>query len=142
MRRTRERKLAVLVFFTHDEEFADLAGLEHIAQAFHPVDRHLLQRHEGSRLGADIDHCALGFQGEDGAVDDVARLEVVVVLAQQRGEFINGESGVIKIAAAGSAARIISSWNVFWDAEILGGFEGFINTGDSCCGVLAGFFAG
>ena len=56
---TAPADLTILVLLTHDEELTDLAGLKHVAQTLDPVDRHLLQRHEGSRLGADIDHRAL-----------------------------------------------------------------------------------
>ena len=77
-----ESQLAVFVLLTHDEELAHFTGLKHIAEPLDAVDRDLLHRHEGRGLGADVDHRALRLQGENGAVDDVARLEVVVVLAQ------------------------------------------------------------
>ena len=115
----RQRQLTIFVLLTHDEELTDLAGLEHVAQTLDPVDRHLLQRHEGSRLGADVDHGALRFQGEDRAVDDVARLEVVVVLAEESRELIQGESGVVQAAAGGAAAWIIRGGDVFRNAQIL-----------------------
>ena len=122
----RERELAVFVLLTHDEELADLAGLQHVAEALHPVDRHLLQGHECRCFGADIDHGALRFQGEDGAVDDVTRLEVVVVLAQQGGKFIQREARSIEVAACSAAARFICAGNLFRDCEVGCCFSGEI----------------
>jgi hypothetical protein len=39
-----------------------------------------------------------GFQGEDGAVDDVSGLEVVVVLAEQGGKFVEREADAVAVA--------------------------------------------
>ncbi len=112
-------QLPILVLLAHDEELSDLTGLQHIAETLNPVDRNFLKRHERRCLGSDVDHRALGLQGEHGAVDDVAWLEVVVVLAQKSRKFIDGEASLIEVPDVGSAAGIIRAGDLFRNAEIL-----------------------
>jgi hypothetical protein len=75
-------------------------------------------RGKGGCLGADIDHRALGFQGEHSAVYDVTGLEVVVVLAQQRRELVEGEAHPVEIAAARAAARVVGGGHLFRNREV------------------------
>ena len=123
----RERELAVFVLLAEDEELAHLTGLKHVGEVLDAVDRHLLQRHEGGRLGTDVDHRPLRLQGEHGAVDDVAGLEVVVVLAEQCSKFVEREADTIAVPCAAAAAGIVGGGHLLrnrFEADVLRSLRG------------------